>query len=194
MLNSKTFVSILILIWIAGSSYWWTCLVRKQCGPDWQNPAKWKEAVLSYLPSEIDLPERSIPEESPSSPIHSWFIYFGEEKVLSSRESIRFAKKDTVGFLSKEVHKSMEDLVLWLQTNPGTGVVITGLYSEAEKDTLEVKDVGILRANFVARTLFEIGLDSTLAATQSQTYLGNDFWSYGDSTHKAISLYIETFY
>ncbi|MEM6766119.1 MAG: hypothetical protein AAF824_07955 [Bacteroidota bacterium] len=192
MLNNKTFVISLILVWILGSSYWWTCMVRKQCDQIWVQPTRWQEAVSTYFEQQPLSLEPATPQVTASGDI--WHIYFGEEKVLSCQESIRFARKDSLGFLSKDVHKSMEDLVLWLQTNPGTGVVITGHYSEAEKDTLGVEDIGILRANFVARTLMEIGLDSSRSATQSQTYLGNDFWGYGDSTHKGISLYIETFY
>jgi len=149
MKNLIIFLSFLLLIWIAGSSYVYVCKIRKDCCADKTaevDSMAIRKAIADSLQAVAAMPEIPVPG------LHT--LYFGfniSECEISAENSAHFG-------LIKQ----------YLAATSGKKVVVTGHSDSIGPDAAKEK-IGVQRAGFVKQKMVEAGIASEAIETVSES-------------------------
>ena len=163
MLHSKALWWSLLIVWIAGSTYWHICKILKLC-----------DTELSVIVTDMVVP--AVIEE----PL---IITDASAFKLHSSGNFAFAKGGIIANKS-EVYPQMDSLAAYLSANPGKLLTITGLYAPDEVNTTIFSDLGIARASEIKNWLLGKGLADSMFSLKSR--LKNDMVFSNDSLRGGI--------
>ncbi len=147
MSNNNTIWWILLIGWMAGSTWWHVCKIKQIC----------------------DAPLITHAEESSSSgiaitPLH---IMDGPALMLTSPGNFTFNKSAAEADLSG-VQSEIDSLANYLISNPGRRLNIKGYYASTETNTTSWPDLGIARAENIKSYLAGKGIDPDRLTTSSE--------------------------
>ncbi len=157
-MNSSNSLWIAILVvWIAGSTWWHVCKIK----------------LLCPLPSANAIAE-AVPEIPPLS------ITDGESLALTSPHNFSFARSGNKADISK-VGTEIDSVAGYLRRFPDKRIVLTGLYADDEINTTSWPNLGIARAEDVKAYYVNKGFQPSVFITkgfpsEDLTFIGDSLW------------------
>jgi len=164
MRGTLILLSILLLLWIGGSGYWYVCKINNHCNP---------EQVVTD--DNIEPEETHIREDSASSVTEIVLeadpvitnstaedsVVLAVEYILQNPSRLiffKYAKYDAE--LSTEDHIYLQKLRLYLENEPGKKIYVIG-HSDASGTPEGLVFASEQRARFIQREMVEIGIPET---------------------------------
>jgi len=150
------FLSVLLVFWIAGSSYWYVCKVRCDCKATVDSPV---------LVQDSSVVEARTAEQALMAAI-------GEAKTFLTGAGIQkgfFESSSAVGDMSSVSDEYIRNLKLVLENNPSVKIEVTGHTDSTGTDWFNNK-LGLQRADFVRSYLVNAGINADQIVTASKGY------------------------
>lgn len=142
----KNFVALLILaIWLAFGAWYYTCKVRNLCGANTKTTTISENSPDSLSPTQLKLAYRNIFNMEDGLDFQ-----FSEEQVL----------------VDALFDDGIQEIALFLENNPATSVIITGLYTSDEENLTKETNLGKARAIAIKNILEEKGIPSAQIITR----------------------------
>lgn len=145
MRNAIILFSVLLLLWIAGSSYVYVCKIRKDCCVE-KTAGEAILATADTLQTAVAVPEIPVP------PVH--IIYFAFNKSVCE--------------ITAENTNHFELIKQYLSANAGKKVRVTG-HSDATGPEWAKEKVSVQRADFIKQKLAEAGIASEVIETTAES-------------------------
>jgi outer membrane protein OmpA-like peptidoglycan-associated protein len=148
------FLSVLLVFWIAGSSYWYVCKVRCDCKATAEAP--------------VLVPDSSIVETQTAE--QTLMAAVGEAKTFLTGAGIQkgfFESSSAVGDMSSVSDEYIKNLKLVLDNNPSAKIEVTGHTDSTGTDWLN-NALGLQRAEFVRSYLVNAGISTDQIVTSSK--------------------------
>ena len=142
-------LSVLLLFWIAGSSYVYVCKIRKDCCVEKTaevDSMAIKKAIADSLQAVAAAPEIPVP------PMH--ILYFNFNKSICA--------------ITAENSNHFELIKQYLSANSGKKISVTG-HSDITGPEWAKEKVSAQRADFVKQKLSEAGIESNSIETASES-------------------------
>jgi OOP family OmpA-OmpF porin len=144
MSNSKTLWCVLLVVWIAGSSYWHVCKIKQLCDVELGNQTQ------SVTIGSID-------------PL---IISDSSSLKIVSQGNFTFAKNGSIPNMTL-VQSELDSLVSYLSANPHKRLIVTGQYLPAEDKSATLSDLGMARAYAMKEWLVGKGISDSLVIIHS---------------------------
>jgi outer membrane protein OmpA-like peptidoglycan-associated protein len=153
-MKNKIFLFVILLIlWIAGSSYWYVCKIRHDCpGKHADETSLMSQKADSLLADSLKLASAQVAETPPEM----LTVYFDLGKGTC--------------ILTEEVKNHIDLIKQYLSRNSGKIVQITGHADNtgsAQRNTI----ISSERATFMKQKLQDAGIDAGLMEVDSKSYL-----------------------
>jgi outer membrane protein OmpA-like peptidoglycan-associated protein len=148
------FLSVLLVFWIAGSSWWYVCKVRCDCKTTAEAP------VLVRDTSVVETPTAE----------QALMAAVGEAKSFLTGAGIQkgfFESSSAVGDMSSVSDEYIKNLKLVLENNPSAKIEVTGHTDKTGTDWFNNK-LGLQRAEFVRSYLVNAGINADQIVTVSK--------------------------
>ena len=148
------FLSVLLVFWIAGSSYWYVCKVRCDCN------ATVKAPELVQGVAETQTAEQVL------------IAAVGEAKTFLTGAGIQkgsFESSSAVGDMSSVSDEYIKNLKLVLENNPSSKIEVTGHTDNTGTERFN-KTLGLKRAEFVKSYLVSAGINADQIVTSSKGF------------------------
>jgi outer membrane protein OmpA-like peptidoglycan-associated protein len=148
------FLSVLLVFWIAGSSYWYVCKVRCDCKAAVQAPELVQDVV------ETQTAEQAL------------MAAVGEAKTYLTGAGIQkgfFESSSAVGDMSSVSDEYIKNLKLVLENNPSAKIEVTG-HTDSTGTEWFNNELGLKRAGFVRSYLVNAGINADQIVTSSKGY------------------------
>ncbi len=146
MRHQALLISALLLLWIAGASYWYVCRIRCDCGAAVAPALETIEAGDSATPSPEQLLKEAVEEAS------GFISAAGVQKgFFPSSSADGDAGAITPGYLTR--------LKLLTENNPAVRIEITGHADITGPEEFNV-ELGLRRAQFMKAFLVNAGIDA----------------------------------
>ncbi len=144
MLNNKTFLCMLLGVWIAGSIYWHVCKIKQLC----------------------DTSLITTPKSLPISTIEPLKISDGNKLNLRSRGNFSFAKSQETPNQQAVLYQ-LDSLATYLIGNPSRKLVISGIYASSETNSTSYGNLGLARAQHIKDWLVQKGIPDSVITTHA---------------------------
>jgi OOP family OmpA-OmpF porin len=154
-------LSLLLLGWLGGGTWFWTCKVRGLCGGE-----------LSA----------AVPALRKPAPL---VIRYEGAPFLEVGDNFRFLRNDTSGIMPPAVKTAIDSLAAFLLAHPETELELTGAFADPEANPSRLVNTGMGRAAWLAQhlaslgvppgriiRLYEVGSDSSLFAGTDSLFGG----------------------
>jgi OOP family OmpA-OmpF porin len=148
MLAHKTPWIVLLVVWIAGATWWHVCKIKQLC-TDTEAPT----ATIDTAPDELVR-------------IPPLLISDGARFQLDLPGNFSFGQSDANATMNT-LMGSLDSLTAYLKANPGRTLTITGYYLGGEKNTTPLANLGLARAEAIKQYLVQQGV-----ATKTLTTVG----------------------
>lgn len=148
------FLSVLLVFWIAGSSYWYVCRIRCDC--------------KATVQAETAIPDTSVAEVQTAEQI--LLAAVGEAKAFLTGAGIQkgfFPFSSAVGDMSAVSDEYIKNLKLVLENNPSAKIEVTGHTDSTGSDWFN-DPLGLQRAEFVKAYLVKAGINADQIVTSSR--------------------------
>ncbi|GAB4036141.1 OmpA family protein [Spirosoma gilvum] len=168
MLTNKVPWIILLVLWMAGSTWWHVCKIKQLCVDD-----------VSATPVTTE-------ETAESGPTNAFTIADGDRFKLDLPGNFSFAKSGANANMNS-LGGSLDAMVAYLKANPGRTLEIKGYYSANETNSTSFPNLGVARAEGLKQYLVQQGIaaesitttgearDLTFTAKGDSLYGGLDF-------------------
>lgn len=148
------FLSVLLVLWIAGASYWYVCKIRCDC----------KEAVAPSV--EIRAAGDTLaptPEQLLLASVEEAKKFLGESGIQKGF----FASSSAAGEMGGISAEYLEKLKLALDNSPGAKIEVTG-HADITGTEAFNNELGLKRAEFVKSFLVNAGINAEQIVTSSK--------------------------
>jgi len=148
------FLSLLLVLWIAGASYWYVCKIRSDC----------KQAVAPSV--EIQAAGDTLtptPEQLLLASVEEAKKYLGESGVQKGF----FASSSAAGEMGSISSEYLENLKLVLGNTPAAKIEVTGHADITGPEPFNM-ELGLRRADFVKSFLVNAGINAEQIVTSSK--------------------------
>ena len=148
------FLSVLVVLWIAGASYWYVCKIRCDC----------KEAVATTIatPGTVDTLAPT-PEQLLLSSVEEAKGYL----AVSGAQKGFFASSSATGDMNGIKDEYMEKLKLVLDNNPSARLEVTGHADATGSEAWNI-ELGLRRAEYTKAFLVNAGIKAEQIVTSSK--------------------------
>jgi OmpA-OmpF porin, OOP family len=146
MFAHKTPWIVLLVVWMAGATWWHVCKIKQLCA-DAEEPA----AVVDNTPDE-------------SIRIPPLLISDGSRFQLDLPGNFSFAQSGANATMST-LMGSLDSLTAYLKANPGRTLTITGYYLPGEKNATTLSNLGVARAEAIKQYLMQQGVAAETLTT-----------------------------
>ena len=149
-------LSVLLVFWIAGSSYWYVCRVRCDCKATVQAP----ELVQDTSVVETPTAEQTL------------MAAVGEAKTFLTGAGTQkgfFKSSSAEGDMSSVSDEYIKNLKLVLENNPSARIEVTG-HTDSTGTEWFNNALGLRRAEFVSSYLVNAGINADQIVTASKGY------------------------
>lgn len=147
-------LSVLLVLWIAGASYWYVCKIRCDCKQAVAPTVELQATGDAVTPSPEQLLLASVEEAK------SWLSGTGVQKGF-------FATSSATGEMSGISNEYLEKLKLVLNNNPSAKIDVTGHADATGTEPYNIR-LGLQRAEFVKSYLVNAGIKAEQIVTSSK--------------------------
>lgn len=154
MKNPVLFVSVLLVVWIAGASYWYVCKIRSDCRNAEAPAVEVRAAGDTLAPTPEQLLAASVEEA------RQYLEGAGIQKGF-------FASSSAEGDVSTISDEYLQKLKLFLDNNPSAGTEVTGHADITGPDPFNI-ELGLKRAEFVKAFLVNAGIKADQIVTSTK--------------------------
>lgn len=165
MFTNKLPWIVLLLLWMGGSTYWHLCRIKLLC-PDDAN-------------STVTIPS------APAFTVPGLQFADGNAATFSSPGHLAFAKSGAE-VNPNGVRTLLDSLSLYLKSNPGKQIQLTGFYDTNEQNPSKEVNLGLARAASVRDYLIGIGIPEGQLQLMGEANNALDFTPAGDSLYGGI--------
>ncbi|WP_309547149.1 OmpA family protein [Spirosoma foliorum] len=151
MLTNKAPWIILLVLWMAGSTWWHVCKIKQLCGDDVNPSAVAAEADIETTPPGAD----------------GFTIADGNLFRLDLPGNFSFAKSGANANMNS-LGGSLESMITYLKANPGRTLEITGYYSPGETNSTSFPNLGLARAEGIKQYLIQQGIPADSLTTKAE--------------------------
>lgn len=148
------FLSVLLVLWIAGASYWYVCKIRCDC----------RQVVA---PTEEIQGAGDIAEPSPEELLRASVEETGKYLTASGIRKGFFPSSSAEGDLGDISDEYLKKLKLYLDNNPSATVEVTGHADITGTEAYNIK-LGLQRAEYVKTYLVNAGIKAEQIVTSSK--------------------------
>ncbi len=141
MRTSILLLSIALLAWMTGSTWYWVCKVKGHC-----------EEVAAAAGVGAEMPAGAAPVVPPFT------VTLNEQPLMTFNNNLRFGKSVSDGVVPGLIRSALDSLAAHLRANPLRDVQITGYYSGEEANHTDFQNLGLARANFIRHELMARGV------------------------------------
>ena len=154
---------LLLVSWIAGSTYYYVCHIREHCCGDC--------ASLSDM-SVFEL----------TAPPADQLLITGPGLSVENNEGILFGRDGSQPVVPSTADSAFRQVNHYLADHPNEALYITGWYDDSEENTTLLKNLGLARAEAVKRRLVADGIAGRQIGTAGRssidlTFLGDTLYS-----------------
>jgi outer membrane protein OmpA-like peptidoglycan-associated protein len=151
MKNTVIFLTALLVLWIAGCSWYYVCKIRNDC------QASSLIAQVENQPESVTADTSTTPQvEVQASPPPAYAVGFG-----SGKSSCQLTDVDK---------NYIDQIKLFLSENPGRKVTVTGHADNTGSDELNQK-ISTQRAAFIKQHLVDAGIAESSIETTAKSFL-----------------------
>lgn len=148
-MTTKTPWIILLILWMAGSTWWHVCNIKQLCADDVQSALGSATTDLLTTPPGADV----------------YTIADGNRFRLELPGHFSFATSGANANLNS-LHGSLEPMVRYLKANPGRTFDIVGYYSPAEANKTTFRNLGMARAEGIKQYFLQQGVPAESMTTK----------------------------
>ncbi|GAB3567663.1 hypothetical protein GCM10027578_18970 [Spirosoma luteolum] len=145
MFANKTLWIILLIAWMAGSTWWHVCRIKQLC-------------------ADVAAPATTSVDGSVAAPLT---ISDGDRLRLELPGNFSYATSGNQANLTA-LGTSLSELVTYLKANPGRTMAITGYYAASEAKPADFDNLGLARAEGIRQYLIQQGVPAASLTTQGQ--------------------------
>ncbi|CCH53017.1 OmpA-OmpF porin, OOP family [Fibrisoma limi BUZ 3] len=160
MLTNKTPWIILLVLWMAGSTWWHVCKIKQLC------------------PEFATAETNAQPTTDTPTPKPTLTISDGGQFRQVFPGTIHFARSGANADLNG-LGGTLDSLVTYLKANPDRTLIITGYYDLAETNPTSLDNLGLARAEAIKQYLVEQGIPAASLTTRGR--LENDLTFDGET-------------
>ena len=161
---------VLLVSWIAGSSYYYVCHIRQHCCGDC--------TPLSDM-SMFEL----------TSPPADQLLIRGEGLSLENDHGIVFGRDGIYPVMDSTTATALQQVKPYLDQHPEEGLYITGWYDESEANPTLMQNLGLARAEAVKRQLVADGVAVRQIGTMGRSSI--DLTFLGDTLYNGLTFAIK---
>ncbi|GAB3899239.1 hypothetical protein GCM10028803_20000 [Larkinella knui] len=169
MLIHKTLWVVLLLIWMGGSTYWHVCRIKQLCSDS-------AASVPGGAPGSAPVSSLSVPGLQFAD---------GTTAAFNSPGHLAFAKSGAQ-VNPAGVQSLLDTLAIYLKSNPGKRLQLTGFYDSTEQNPSTEANLGLARANSVRAYLSTLELPDTLFTLEGAMRSDLSFTPAGDSLYGGV--------
>lgn len=148
------FLSVLLAVWITGSSYWYVCRIRCDC----KASAQATEATIAVPDTLAPTPEQLL--QASINEAKTYLINAGVQKGF-------FESSSATGDMSTVNDEFVRKLKLYLDNNPSAKAEVTGHADITGSQSFNM-ELGLKRAEFVKSYLVNAGINADQIVTSSK--------------------------
>lgn len=145
MKNTITFFTVLLVLWIAGCSWFYVCKVRMNCNADPGTAQVTQQAAITAPDTLTALVSEPLP-------------------ALPPDYTIRFNSGTNICNLSGEDQQHFARVKQFISDNPGCRIVVTGYADNTGPESLNLR-ISSERAEFIRTQLLETGISTGTITT-----------------------------
>jgi OmpA-OmpF porin, OOP family len=161
MLTNKTPWIVLLIVWMAGSTWWHVCKIKQLCADD--------------------APGTSLTAQNPA------FSLTDESRFkVDLPGSFNFAKSGAVPNLAG-FDASLDSIATYLQNNPDRQLTLTGYYTASETNSSSFPNLGVARAEAIKALLVQRGVSAASLLTTGVERADLTFSAAGDSVNAGVN-------
>lgn len=131
------FLFLLLLGWMAGSTWCYVCEIKDLCGE-------------GFVKSKVKTPTVSFD--------HPLEVNYGGATVFSFDENLRFVKNGIGYSLPGKIQSALDSIASYLKNNPNRELELTGLYQREETNGTDFSNLGLGRADALKKELVNRGV------------------------------------
>jgi OmpA-OmpF porin, OOP family len=159
MFINRVFWFVLLLLWMAGSTWWHVCKIKFLCGNDGPVTSGLTRAGLT--------------------------ITDGDKFAMTLPTGFDFARSGAEPNMSR-FEASLDSLALYIQNNPGRALTITGYYGADETNNTSFENLGLGRAETMKQLLVQKGVPATSLLTKAELLPSPVYNTKGDSLYGGL--------
>lgn len=163
MLTYKTPWIILLIVWMAGSTWWHLCKIKQLCTDD---------AADTSQTQTVQEPAYSLADES--------------RFKVDLPGSFNFAKSGAVPELTG-FDAPLDSIAIYLQNNPDRALTLTGYYIASETNATSFANLGIARSEAIKALLVQRGVSAASLVTAGVERADLTFNAAGDSVNAGVN-------
>lgn len=156
-MKSIPLLSLLLFVWMAGSTYYYVCHIRHHCDDD--RLSNMSLAELTALPT-------------------GKLRITGKDFSVTADQGIKFARSESIPALPSKADTLFDQVAAYLQAHPEEALYITGWYDDTERAPVLIENLGLARAQAMKEWLVAKGVPAgqigTAAATSVQLTFARD--------------------
>ncbi len=160
MFTNKTPWIVLLVVWMAGSTWWHVCKIKQLCADDASAPG------LSVQAPAVSLTD-------------------GTRFSIGLPGSFNFAKSGAVPNLAG-FDAPLDSIATYLQNNPDRQLTLTGYYTASETNDSSFPNLGVARAEAIKALLVQRGVSATSLLTTGVERGDLTFNAKGDSVNAGV--------
>ena len=138
-MKSIPLLSLLLFVWMAGSTYYYVCHIRHHCDDD--------------RLSNMSLAELTAP---PTGKLR----ITGKDFSVTAEQGIKFARSESIPALPSKANTLFDQVVAYLQAHPEEALYITGWYDNTERAPVLIENLGLARAQALKEWLVAKGVSA----------------------------------
>lgn len=169
MFTNKTPWVVLLVLWMAGSTWWHVCQIKQLC------------------PNGVS----AVTTTNPAADRTPLTIADGDRFRLELPGNFSFAKSEANANLNalgeSADGNALDQLTAYLKANPNRILEITGYYTSTEKNTTSLANLGLARAEGIRQYLVQQGIPAASLSTKGELEESLAFSPKGDSLYGGLT-------
>ena len=157
---------VLLVSWIAGSTYYYVCHIRKHCCGDCASLSDMSVFELTAPPSDQ-------------------LLIRGSGLLIENDEGIVFGRNGSLPVVAHTTDSALQRVKQYLGEHPQEALYITGWYDDSEKNKTLMENLGLARAEAVKRRLVATGVAGRQIGTLGRPSMDLSFL--GDTLYNGLT-------
>ena len=160
---------LLLVSWIAGSTYYYVCHIRQHCCGDCTSLSDMSVFELTAPPADQ-------------------LLIRGDGLLIENDEGIVFGRDGSLPVVAPTTDTALQQVQQYLSEHPDEALYITGWYDDSEENKTLIENLGRARAEAVKRYLLSAGVSSKQMGTAGRSSVNLTFL--GDTLYNGLTFEI----
>ena len=161
---------LLLVSWIAGSTYYYVCHIRQHCCGDCTSLSNMSVFELTAAPSDQ-------------------LLIRGEGLLVENEEGILFGRDGSLPVVASAIDTSLRRVKQYLSGHPDEALYITGWYDDSEENKTLMDNLGLARAEAMKRHLVASGVPKRQIGTLGSSSM--DLTFLGDTLYNGLTFTVK---